>query len=428
MEIEKVDQVRGRGRSMAPRTRAQLRPAARSGASPSPSPSSSCRPTLPEAAGNAPPPPPPPCVVRVRPPPALFAAVPTYRIDLATAPEHRWDEVGADFAPTLDAAVASIEPFFRSMLGDRVVGFLLWLCGVLCWLGLMPHAAEVRGLSRCTGVSMGRLAAVQLVYEATSACTSVVVQSSSAGVPVHVRTMDWNMPFDLRPLTISVEFFQNGRPLFVATTWAGFVGIYTGMRTHAGSEQAFSISINYRLTGDSVLRNLCMVLLLAPAVGTFVRHVLTHATTFEEARARIDKTWLLAPCYIILAGGAHDEACLFTRNRCGHERLRTLGDGSIVQCNTDHWDCDPLIDVLESAERRDAAAEMLEQLSKARVPGGSSGRDGEAVALHALWRFLHTAPIRNEITVYATVMIPARAMYGSGTRIGAHDPEIVSGF
>jgi hypothetical protein len=332
--------------------------------------------------------------VRAEPPPALFSPVPTYRIDLSVAPEHRWDEVGGDFAPLLHAAVAEIEPHFRGLLGERLVSVLIALCGLLCWLGLLPHAAELRGLARSTGISMGRLAVVQLVYEATSACTSVVVQSSSAGVPVHVRTMDWNMPFDLRPLTVNVEFWRDGRPVFVATSWAGFVGIYTGMRPGA-----FSVSINYRLCGDSLLRNLAMLPLLAWPIGTFVRHVLTHAATFDDARVMIDRAWLLAPCYIILAGSSPGEACLFTRRRCGHDRLRTLREhGSIVQCNTDHWDCDPLVDVLESAERRDAAAEMLGQLGRAKL----------GVALPGLWRFLHTNPIRNDITVYATVMVPAR--------------------
>ena len=164
----------------------------------------------------------------------------------------------------------------------------------------------------------------------------------------------------------------------------------------------------------------------------------------------IDRVWLLAPCYIILAGTSPGEACLFTRSRCGHEHPRTLHEhGAIVQCNTDHWECDPLVDILESAERRSAAAEMVGRLSRARLEPGS--------ALPGLWNFLHTAPIENDITVYATVMVPARGadtirlryrspdlpspksiccvtsrvqagIYGTGTRIGAHNPEVVSGF
>lgn len=333
-----------------------------------------------------------------QPPPAKFGPVPTYRIDLSLSPERRWAEIGRVFAPLLHAAVDEIEPYFRGQLGDWLVSTLMALCGLFCWLGLFPHAAELRGLAHSAGVTVGRLAVIQLVYEATSACTSVVVDSSSAGAPVHVRTMDWNMPFDLRPMTINVEFWERDRFVFAATTWAGFVGIFTGMRA-----DGFSVSVNYRLCGGSVLRNLAMIPLLAWPVSTFVRHVLTHAASFEEARAMIDRVWLLAPCYIIIAGNSPGEACLFTRRRCGHEQPRTLHEhGAIVQCNTDHWECDPLVDVLESAERRGAAAEMVERLGRARL--------GPTGALPGFWNFLHTAPIENDITVYATVMVPARGV------------------
>ena len=46
----------------------------------------------------------------------------------------------------------------------------------------------------------------------------------------------------------------------------------------------------------------------------------------------------------------------------------------------------------------------------------------------ALWNFLATDPIQNNITVYSTIMIPALNMYGSGVRIGDHDPSEISGW
>ena len=58
--------------------------------------------------------------------------------------------------------------------------------------------------------------------------------------PLHIRTMDWEMPA-LQSMTIEVQFIKHGRPLFVCTTWAGYVGVLTGMR-YGG----YSVSINYR--------------------------------------------------------------------------------------------------------------------------------------------------------------------------------------
>ena len=41
--------------------------------------------------------------------------------------------------------------------------------------------------------------------------------------------MDWEMP-ELMPLTLEVEFRIKDKPVFVTSTWAGYIGVLTGMR------------------------------------------------------------------------------------------------------------------------------------------------------------------------------------------------------
>jgi hypothetical protein len=71
---------------------------------------------------------------------------------------------------------------------------------------------------------------------------------------------------------------------------------------------------------------------------------------YEQAEAWLARSWLVSPCYLILAGEGPHQAALYTRSRWGHSQRRALGEhgGALVQCNTDHWDCDPLVDVLAS--------------------------------------------------------------------------------
>ena len=72
--------------------------------------------------------------------------------------------------------VGAAEPSHHQNRRDWVAARCLsW--GAAVWLRLFPHARELQGLSRTTGVPVAKLALVQLVYEATSACTSVVVQN-----------------------------------------------------------------------------------------------------------------------------------------------------------------------------------------------------------------------------------------------------------
>ena len=111
------------------------------------------------------------------------------------------------------------------------------------------------------------------------------------------------------------------------------------------------------------------LLLLGWPVSAFTRHVLTNATSYAQAAAWLDRARLVAPCYIILAGPKAGEGALYTQNRWGHSRRKTLAEHgpALVQCNTDHWECDPMVDVLASEERRDAADGLVRSLMRARV-------------------------------------------------------------
>jgi len=46
---------------------------------------------------------------------------------------------------------------------------------------------------------------MQLVYEASAYCTSIIAENSENNKPIHIRTMEWELPF-LKPLTIDVVF------------------------------------------------------------------------------------------------------------------------------------------------------------------------------------------------------------------------------
>ena len=65
--------------------------------------------------------------------------------------------------------------------------------------------------------------------------------------------LDFNLAGLLRNLTIEVDFQTKGQTVFTATTYAGYVGVLTGMRPGA-----FSISLDQRESG-SPIENILMV-------------------------------------------------------------------------------------------------------------------------------------------------------------------------
>ena len=254
--------------------------------------------------------------------------------------------------------------------------------------GAVYYGKELKGIARATGMPIGLLAILQLVYEASACCTSVVVDDPESGRPVHIRTMDWEMEW-LAPLTIEVEFVRGGNTLFVAPTWAGAVGVLTACKPGV-----FSASVNFRLTEDgSYWTNVKKLLTRSWPIGFLLREVLESATSFEEARDVLATAPLVAPVYFTLCGMESGEGVVLTRNP-GDELPRWALElnGPCVQTNVDWFDEDGDSDIMWSRERQ----------ALGRVLVGSL----EDVEVETLMRMMSTFPIFNELTIYAAYMNP----------------------
>ena len=85
------------------------------------------------------------------------------------------------------------------------------------FFGSVMYSKELGRIAELLGVSIGKVILLQLAYETFAACTSVVVNGPD-GHPLHIRTMDWEMP-QLEALTIELDFQRGGRTVATATTW-----------------------------------------------------------------------------------------------------------------------------------------------------------------------------------------------------------------
>lgn len=238
-------------------------------------------------------------------------------------------------------------------------------------------------------MDLGRLVLLQHIYEASACCTSIVFDD--ADVPIHVRCMDWEMDV-LKPLTIEIDCRKNGETVFLASTWAGYLGAFTGMRPGQ-----WSCSLNFRVTSEgSFWKNLKSAMKGSWPSGFLIRHLLETETTYDGAVQSLSNTALVAPCYFTVCGIAPGEGALITRSATAeHNRWLLSERGTIVQCNMDHWSNDPAEDVMQSIERRELAHQQLEKRPK-------------RASDEWIWQMLSQYPILNEVTIYGTLMIPSR--------------------
>ena len=152
-----------------------------------------------------------------------------------------------------------IDTFLHGGMANRRTIVKLLLAGAAdLEMKRMPQdfVKEIKGIAKATKINVGELWVLNMMYELSGFCTSVVAQDDSGQV-WHGRNLDfglfmgndpkthtWALTDVLRDLLLNVEFKKGGKTLYSATTYAGFVGLLSGQKTGA-----FSISVDTRYDG-----------------------------------------------------------------------------------------------------------------------------------------------------------------------------------
>ena len=168
-------------------------------------------------------------------------------------------------------------------------------------------------------ISLGELTAINLMYEFTVFCTSIVAENS-AGELFHGRNLDYSIS-GLQNLTAQIDFTRAGETVYKGTEFVGYVGLLTGMRPGG-----WSVSVDQRATYDfanatkkdslsGLVENLVSAATGGSTLGMFLRNTLDTETSFADALDKLKKEKLIAPVYLTVAGTDHLEGAVITRNR-----------------------------------------------------------------------------------------------------------------
>lgn len=275
--------------------------------------------------------------------------------------------IGPTLGPAIDAIV-------RSTLKSLV--------------GRAHYSLEMKAISERSKMDLGRLVLLQHIYEASACCTSIVLQGPTC--PIHIRCMDWGMDV-LSPLTIEADFQSRGETVFLATTWAGYLGVFTGMRPGQ-----WSCSLNFRTTETGTFwGNLKSTFKGATPSGFLIRHLLESEPSYDAAVLSLASTPLIAPCYFTVCGTQPGQGTLITRGPKEDLNRWLLSEGgTIVQTNIDHWSFDEANNIMDSIARRETAFRSFD-------------KPPEPITDEWLWSLMSASPILNDITIYATLMVPS---------------------
>ncbi|CAL8380120.1 unnamed protein product [Boreogadus saida] len=254
-----------------------------------------------------------------------------------------------------------------------------------------PYAGEIRGMASLSGASVSDIILLNFAYEISAFCTSIVAQDTKGNV-YHGRNLDYPKKV-LRNLTVNVHFMKKGQVAYRGTSFAGYVGLWTGQ-----SPKRFTISGNQRGKDRwwNWWKNVISALLLKRSpVSWLIRETLEGAVDFQEAVLRLSKTPIITGVYYIIAGVRPGEGKVITRDRNGPADIWPLdplnGGWYRVETNFDHWQPSKG----GGHRRRDEAVKAMDATGQKNIN------------LATLYQVLSVYPVCNGITVYTTTMSAA---------------------
>nr|XP_035928491.1 N-acylethanolamine-hydrolyzing acid amidase-like [Halichoerus grypus] len=135
-------------------------------------------------------------------------ALPLFNVSLDAAPELRWLPVlrhfDLDFLRTTMAHILGnkVPKWVHALIGKVVEELARFLP--------QPFTDEIRGMCEVLNYSLADCLLLNLVYESTAFCTSIVAQDSRGHI-YHGRNLDYPFGNFLRKLTVNVQFLKNGQ-------------------------------------------------------------------------------------------------------------------------------------------------------------------------------------------------------------------------
>uniref|UniRef100_A0A8D1LE65 N-acylethanolamine acid amidase n=1 Tax=Sus scrofa TaxID=9823 RepID=A0A8D1LE65_PIG len=261
-------------------------------------------------------------------------APPLFNVSLDAAPELRWLPVLRHFdKDLLRAALAQI-------VWDNVPEWVLTLIRKAVWelefFLPQPFIDEIRGMCDALDFSLGDCILLNLAYESTAFCTSIVAQDSRGHI-YHGRNLDYAFGRILRNLTVDVQFLKNGKIAYTGTTFVGYVGLWTGQSPHK-----FTVSGDERDKGWWWENVIAALFQRHSPISWLIRTVKESRESFQAGLYRLARTPKILDTFYIHLGTSICRGCgLKKKKKNLWQRwiLNPLSEARWfrVETNYDHW-------------------------------------------------------------------------------------------
>ena len=168
-------------------------------------------------------------------------------------------------------------------------------------------------------------------------CTSIVARQAD-GTIIHGRNLDFGFADAMRKASYVAEFYKNGKHIYDAVMFGGYVGVLS-----AHIFGAFSATVNTRSMGNRGVVPILEVLISMfeghTETGVAVREVFSECEDYDCAVSKLCSVRIIAPVYFTIAGVKDNEGMVMSRNADGIANIHNLDENTwyVLQTNDDHF-------------------------------------------------------------------------------------------
>lgn len=349
------------------------------------------------------------------PPPPAHDTPPTYSVDLSLPAPQRHRHIATAYRDRLSPI---LRPLYRDVLSTLPGAALLDRASqvFLRRLHSRDETEELRTYATETGVPMHMLVAYNVFLDLMMGCISGGVVGGSTGTMLHFRGLDWGMD-TLRPLVLALEFLRDGETVAHTLTYAGYIGVLTGVRA------GLSMSLNYRATlagGLEWLRIvphwLAVLLGLRPSISSRLRGLLLAPTPVPGVEGLVDtsRAWVSSPCYLLFC--TPTRVVLLEKGFCSARVMEESWFAAVANHDVEMEEWDE--DAFRALAARSGGVGMKELVADSRMRkqlvadawrrrGSTTSGGGGTVRLRDVIKWLQIPEVTNECTHFSCVMDPA---------------------
>nr|XP_033799873.1 acid ceramidase [Geotrypetes seraphini] len=325
-----------------------------------------------------------------------------YIVNLDLPPEERWNSIIKDKKVELFNLIQVIKDFIKVFdPAGKIIGLVDDELPLILDSLPSPFLEEIKGIAAVSETPLGEIIFYNIFYELFTVCTAIIAEDKT-GRLFHARNLDfglflgwdikhstWMVSQSLKPLTVNIDFQRNNRTIFKSVTFAGYVGMLTGVKPGI-----FTVTMNERFNLDGGFVGIIEWIFgirNSVWIGFLIRSVLENATSYEEAKNELVETKLISPAYFMLGGNKSGEACVITRARetCLDIWELDLKQGMwyLVETNYDHWNKPLFVD-----DRRTPAMKCMNKITQ------------EKISVPTIYDVLSTKPVLNKLTTFTALM------------------------